>query len=56
MSKPIRNTPILSGKDAEQFFAEMNNLPSLEERKAERARISASTSRLRQMIAALKKQ
>ncbi|MDD2952778.1 MAG: hypothetical protein PHC95_06410 [Parabacteroides sp.] len=54
MSKPIRNTPILSGRDAEQFFAEMNNLPSPEERKAERARISASASRLRQMIAAAK--
>ena len=55
MSKPIRNTPILSGKDAERFFAEMNNLPSLEERQNERARISANASRLRQVIATLKK-
>lgn len=55
MSKPIRNTPILSGRDAEQFFTEMNNLPSLEERKKERARISTNANRLRFLISTLKK-
>ena len=36
MAKPIRNTPILYGKDAKQFLAEIKNLPSSEERKKER--------------------
>lgn len=41
MAKPIRNTPILYGKDAKQFLAEIENLPTPEERKRERARIDA---------------
>ena len=34
MAKPIRNTPILYGKDAKQFLAEIENLPSSEEQHA----------------------
>ena len=44
MAKPIRNTPILYGKDAKQFLAEIKNLPSSEERKRERARIDAEVN------------
>ena len=44
MAKPIRNTPILYGKDAKQFLAEIENLPTPEERKRERARIDAEVS------------
>ena len=35
MAKPIRNTPILYGKDARQFLAEIEQRPSIEERKKE---------------------
>ena len=55
MSRPIRNTPVLSGRDAQLFFSEMNNLPSSKERQVERARISESVSRLRKVIVALKR-
>ena len=44
MAKPIRNTPILYGKDAKQFLAEIKNLPSSEERKKERACIDAEVN------------
>ena len=44
MAKPIRNTPILYGKDAKQFLAEIKNLPSSEELKKERARIDAEVN------------
>jgi hypothetical protein len=44
MAKPIRNTPILYGKDAKQFLAEIENLPTPEERKRERARIDAEVN------------
>jgi len=56
MAKPIRNTPILYGKDAKQFLAEIKNLPTLEERKKERARIDANVERLKQMILTIKNQ
>lgn len=42
MAKPIRNTPILYGKDAKRFLAEIEKLPSAEERRKERARIDAN--------------
>lgn len=42
MAKPIRNTPILYGKDAERFQSEISILPPTEERVAERARIQQS--------------
>lgn len=52
--KPIRNTPILYGKDAKQFLAEIKNLPTLEERKKGRARIDANVERLKKMILTIK--
>lgn len=42
MAKPIRNTPILYGEDARRFREEISNLPPLEERRRERARIEES--------------
>ena len=39
MAKPIRNTPILYGEDERRFREEITNLPPLEERRKERARI-----------------
>lgn len=44
MAKPIRNTPILYGKDAKHFLAEIEKLPTLEERKKERERINAEVN------------
>lgn len=42
MARPIRNTPILYGKDAERFLADISQLPPIEERRRERARIEKS--------------
>lgn len=50
MARPIRNTPILFGKDAEQFFREIAVLPSESERRKERERIEASVQRLALMM------
>lgn len=54
MAKPIRNTPILYGKDAKRFLAEIEKLPSAEERRKERARIDANVESLKQMILTIK--
>ena len=56
MARPIRNTPILFGKDASMFLAEIEKQPSLEERRKERARIDASVERLTALVMNLKKQ
>jgi hypothetical protein len=55
MAKPIRNTPILYGKDASQFLAEIENLPTQEERKRERARIDAEVNYFLAEIEKMKK-
>lgn len=55
MAKPIRNTPILYGKDAKHFLAEIENLPSNEARIKERERIAANVERLRGLIMDMKK-
>lgn len=55
MAKPIRNTPILFGRDAERFRKEISQLPSKEMREKERLRIMDSVKRLREMVAALPK-
>lgn len=55
MAKPIRNTPILYGKDACQFLAEIENLPTQEERKKERARIDAEVNYFLAEIEKMKK-
>lgn len=44
MARPIRNTPILYGKDAERFLADISQLPPVEERRRERARIEKSVN------------
>lgn len=44
MARPIRNTPILYGKDAERFLADISQLPPIEERRRERARIEQSVN------------
>lgn len=53
MAKPIRNTPILSGRDASVFRLEISQLPSSDERRRERERIAASVEQLKSMIASL---
>lgn len=53
MAKPIRNTPILFGEDARKFREEISNLPPIEERRKERARIEESVKQLYEMIQAL---
>ncbi|MBD5367116.1 MAG: hypothetical protein HDR82_09005 [Bacteroides sp.] len=53
MAKPIRNTPILSGRDAAIFNAEISSLPPASERRRERERIAASVEQLKLMIAEL---
>ena len=54
MARPIRNTPILFGKDAKMFLTEIEQQPSLEDRRKERARIDANVKRLTAVIANLK--
>ncbi len=54
MARPIRNTPILYGKDAERFLADISQLPPIEERRRERARIDKSVNDFFQMIAKFK--
>ena len=43
MARPIRETPILSGKDAKRFVEEMKRVESLtpEQRKANREKLQA---------------
>jgi len=53
MARPIRNTPILTGKDATLFIKEASQTPSVQSRQAERVRIEASVKRLEAMLAAL---
>lgn len=55
MAKPIRNTPILTGKDAEMFLEAISRHPSREEREKERARINASVAEFRRLVAEMKK-
>ena len=56
MANPIRNTPILYGKDAKQFLSEIENLPSLEERKKERARIDTEVNYFLNLIEKMKRE
>lgn len=53
MAKPIRNTPILMGKDAIIFNREISQLPPLQDRRKERKRITESVEQLKKMIASL---
>lgn len=51
MALPIRNTPVLYGKDAERFLDEISQLPSTEERKRERQRIKDSVNEFLSLVA-----
>lgn len=53
MAKPIRNTPILRGRDADNFRHEISQLPSSNDRRRERERIAKSVKQLEVMIASL---
>nr|WP_293480143.1 hypothetical protein [Prevotella sp.] len=48
MARPIRETPILYGKDAERFVEEMKRVESLtpEQRKANREKLQAEIAAL----------
>lgn len=54
MARPIKNTPVLYGKDAERFLADISQLPSIEERTRERARIENSVNDFMGLVARFK--
>lgn len=56
MARPIRNTPILYGKDAERFLADISVLPSSEERERERKRIEESVEDFMSLVASRRRQ
>ena len=55
MARPIRNTPILMGRDADRFLHEISVLPSAEERRKERARIQESAQQFLSLVMNVKK-
>ena len=55
MARPIRNTPILMGPDADRFLQEINILPTKEERIKERDRIEASAQQFLNLVLNIKK-
>ena len=55
MARPIRNTPILMGRDADRFLHEISVLPSTEERRKERARIQESAQQFLSLVMNVKK-
>ena len=55
MARPIRNTPILMGADADRFLHEISVLPSEEKRMKERARIEASAQQFLSLVLNVKK-
>lgn len=50
MAKPIRNTPILYGKDASAFIKNSQKCKDLNARIAERSRIEKSILRLQSLL------
>ena len=56
MAKPIRNTPVLYGKDSKQFFAEIQHIPTADDRKKEYNRIMGSVEHFLNMAKSLKKE
>ncbi|MCQ2190142.1 MAG: hypothetical protein MJY63_00680 [Paludibacteraceae bacterium] len=55
MARPIRNTPILTGKDATTFIQSASTTPSEEIRRAERNRIEDSVNKLKMFLSKLPK-
>lgn len=53
MAKPIRNTPILFGKDAENFINQSKKTLSSKEKERECERIAVSLSRFQTLISEL---
>ena len=54
MARPIRNTPILTGADADNFIAQASVIPSEEQRSQEWERIEESVSHFRNVLHNLK--
>lgn len=50
MAKPIKNTPILYGKDAEIFCLNMLSIPSDVEKKKEQQRIEKSLEEFKTLL------
>lgn len=50
MAKPIKNTPILYGKDAEFFCLNMQSVPSEVEKKKEQDRIERSLEEFKSLL------
>lgn len=55
MARPIRNTPILTGKDAVNFIQNASKIPSEANRKEERIRIENNVKKLNYMLSKLPK-
>ncbi len=55
MARPIRNTPILTGKDATNFINAVSTVPSKANRKTERIRIEDNVNKFKNMLAKLPK-
>lgn len=55
MAKPIRNTPILTGRDATNFIQAASTAPSESIRKTERIRLENSVTRFKNMLSNLPK-
>ena len=50
MAKPIKNTPILFGKDAADFIKKSQEPASDKERQEEQARVKEGAARFRQLV------
>ena len=55
MARPIRNTPIITGKDATAFIQAVSTIPSETIRRTERIRLENSVIRFKTMLAKLLK-
>lgn len=55
MARPIRNTPILTGKDAVDFIQAASKIPSEANRKEERNRVENNVKKLNFLLAKLPK-
>ena len=55
MATPIRETPILTGKDAVWFNRRAEQIPPLEVRRANRARVEEGVERLKKFLQSLPK-
>ena len=55
MARPIRNTPIITGKDATAFIQAASTIPSEIIRRTERIRLENSENRFKTMWAELPK-